>query len=939
MTPQPAGLPPADVTRPHAQRNARRTGQLLLAVAALIGGVALVLYLSEGRALTPLLVLSAAGLALVTALVSLGLNAAGRTRAAAWFLAVFVMLAAPAAVALFADIGVPAAMLLLIAVGAIAALTLPATEARALILAGVAASAATLSLDLIFESNAPWPRLSLPEWFQTGALPVFTTAVVGLFGVLLWRQFPRYRLSTKLLLGFVFVALAPLILVSWRTDQDLRASLTRAVNQSLVAAASQTAADLDGFITANRLAIARQARLPLLREYLQTPAAERAASPLTGQTRELLLSLLAAPGQGVFTTNQTRNTEAFFLWDAGGALALSVGANTESGPAPADVIFRTPLETGTTYLSAVYYSGAAGALYFSAPVVDAAGVARGVLAARVNVAWLQRLIQLNQQPLGPGSGSVAALFNEDGLRLADSAAAGSNALRFVALPEAPVLNTLLAQGRAPARTPLELDGQLPALAARLAEARQTDQPTFFQGVIHASDGAGETEPRHFAVLRPLQNAPWLVLTSQPEPVALAPVRAQTRTNILLALITALIVAGLSVLAARNLTRPIAALTEAAEHAHGGDLSARATPAGDDEITRLTETFNAMTARLQNALSESEQMAAERAAQLQATADISRATAGIRDLNELLDLAVEMIRGRFGFYHASVFLLDEAGEYAVLRESTGEVGAQLKAQGHRLAIGSRSLVGWVTQNRRLRIARDVADDPFHFKNPLLPETRSECCLPLLVGDRLLGALDVQSRERDDFKDNDLRALQVLADQLSIAIENAYLFQRTQAALAEAQTLYQQTLNTSWRNTAIEQRLLPRTLIYDLEPGGAESANPILVPLRLRGQLIGVIELHGRPEERPPSAQEQAVLETIAAQIASALESAALLQESQARSRRDQLITAISDEMRSTLNPAFIVQSGIRQLGRALGATEVTIRLQPKPAARESTDRPA
>ncbi|MDW8327518.1 MAG: GAF domain-containing protein [Anaerolineales bacterium] len=935
MTSRSPTTPPS-TERAHVPHNARRIGYLLLITAGLMAAVAIGLYLSEGHLPAAVLVLIAAGMTTLVALIGLWLNAVGHTRLAIWLPAGFIMLAGPVAIALFAEIGVPASLALLLAVSAITALTLAGAEARAMILAGVVAGALTLSLDLLLESNAFWPRLSLPTWFHNLALPVFLAVSTGLFGILLWRQFPRYRLSSKFLLGFVIAALTPLILGSWRTDRDLRANLSRTTNQALLAAASRIAADIDSFITANRLAISGQARLPLLSAYLRLPAAERNASPLAQEVRALLLSLLTAPGQGALVTAETRNTSAYFLLDAGGELVMSTSPGDRPEPNLTEVILRTPLTSGQAYLSPVYYRGATGALYFFAPVTEPGQAPIGVLVARVNAAWLQRFIQLNHEPLGPDSASVAALFNEDGLRLADSAAAGTNALRFAALPATPDLNNLFTLGRAPARTPAELDAGLPELAARLAEAHQTDQPTFFEGVIHYTDDPAEPEPRHLAVLLPLRNAPWVVLVSQPETVALAPVRAQTRSNILLAMVTALGVTGLAAVATRNLTRPITTLTQVAERVRKGDLSARATPFGEDEITELTKTFNAMTGQLQSALTKAEQLVAERTAQLEATADISRATAGIRDLDELLSLAVELIRGRFGFYHASIFLLDEAGEYAVLRESTGEIGAQLKARGHRLAVGSRSLVGWVTQNRRLRVARDVADDPFHFKNPLLPETRSECCLPLMVGDRLLGALDVQSREPDDFNENDLKALQVLADQLSIAIENAKLFERTQAALAEVQALYQRILNTSWRNTLVEQNLLPRTLIYDLEPGGAESDNPILVPLRLRGQLIGVIELHGRPEEQPLSAQEQAVLETVALQIASALESVALLQESQARSRRDQLITAISDEMRSSLNPTFIVQSGIRQLGRALGATEVIIRLQPQPTAKALPD---
>ncbi|MBL8058525.1 MAG: GAF domain-containing protein, partial [Anaerolineales bacterium] len=212
-------------------------------------------------------------------------------------------------------------------------------------------------------------------------------------------------------------------------------------------------------------------------------------------------------------------------------------------------------------------------------------------------------------------------------------------------------------------------------------------------------------------------------------------------------------------------------------------------------------------------------------------------------------------------------------------------------------------------------------------PLLPETRSELCLPLMVGGRLLGALDVQSRDLDAFSAADAQTLQVLADQLSIAIENAQLFRAAQTDLAEARALYLRTLEANWRDATATR---PREWVFELEPGAAPAGEtPIPLPLRLRDRAIGVIEFYGRPGEAPLSEEESAVLETIAAQLATALESAALIQESRARSQRDQLITAITDEMRASLNPAVILQTGIRQLGRALGDAEVTVRLQPPP----------
>jgi GAF domain-containing protein len=234
-----------------------------------------------------------------------------------------------------------------------------------------------------------------------------------------------------------------------------------------------------------------------------------------------------------------------------------------------------------------------------------------------------------------------------------------------------------------------------------------------------------------------------------------------------------------------------------------------------------------------------------------------------------------------------------------------------------------LVGWVTANRQARVARDVAGDPFHFKNPLLPETRSEATVPLLAGGKLLGAMNVQSKNVDAFNESDMQVLQTLADQLSIAIDNAALFQRTESNLQEMQSLYQQVAGGSWRALLGQQQ---RETTYDLQPGTelADHTTPIVVPLRVRNQIVGTIEFSGRAEKLQP--EEQAAIDTVSAQLAAALESAALFQETQRRSRREQLVNEITEQMRASLNPASILQNGIRELGRALGATEVAVRLR-------------
>ncbi len=161
----------------------------------------------------------------------------------------------------------------------------------------------------------------------------------------------------------------------------------------------------------------------------------------------------------------------------------------------------------------------------------------------------------------------------------------------------------------------------------------------------------------------------------------------------------------------------------------------------------------------------------RAIHLEASAEVARAITSIFDVDVLFRKAVNLIRDSFGFYHAGIFLLDETGKWAVLREATGEAGAQMKAQEHRLAVSETSMVGWTAFNREPRIALYAEEDAVRFANPLLPHTRSEMTLPMMVGDRLLGVLNVQSTEEAAFDEDDVRALQSMANQVAVAIENA------------------------------------------------------------------------------------------------------------------------------------------------------------------------
>jgi len=178
------------------------------------------------------------------------------------------------------------------------------------------------------------------------------------------------------------------------------------------------------------------------------------------------------------------------------------------------------------------------------------------------------------------------------------------------------------------------------------------------------------------------------------------------------------------------------------------------------------------------------LAERRATLLQAAAKVGRSVTSILDPGLLLDRTVDIICDEFGFYYAGVFLLDETGEWAVLRAGRGDAGAAMIAEGHRLKVDGHSMIGAATGQRKALIALDVGEEPVHFKNPHLPDTRSEMALPLIVGDRVIGALTVQSVEEAAFSDDDITALQAMADQLAIAIHNAELHLQNRQLLARA-----------------------------------------------------------------------------------------------------------------------------------------------------------
>ena len=169
--------------------------------------------------------------------------------------------------------------------------------------------------------------------------------------------------------------------------------------------------------------------------------------------------------------------------------------------------------------------------------------------------------------------------------------------------------------------------------------------------------------------------------------------------------------------------------------------------------------------------------------LAASSDIARLVTSTLDLNTLFSRTVSLVRERFGFYHAAIFIVEETGFNANLQEATGEAGAAMKNQKHGLKVGSSSIVGQVTQKGEAVIVNDTDASTLHKFNPLLPDTRAEAAIPLRVGNRTIGAIDIQSTQVNAFTEDDVAVLQTLADQVAIAIDNARSYELSMEAVKE------------------------------------------------------------------------------------------------------------------------------------------------------------
>jgi GAF domain-containing protein len=319
---------------------------------------------------------------------------------------------------------------------------------------------------------------------------------------------------------------------------------------------------------------------------------------------------------------------------------------------------------------------------------------------------------------------------------------------------------------------------------------------------------------------------------------------------------------------------------------------------------------------------------------------------------VLSRAATYLRCEFGFYFVAVFEPDERNEFAVLKAGTGPEGANLLSHGHRVKLSDIGLISHTFNHSEIRLSPNVKEDINFLANPILPETNSVLTIPLMANQKVIGILDIESSKVNAFSPEDIKILRSCADQLAAVYEKALLKQQLSRSLDKIESTSRQFTQKAWnshlrankgkfsyryKENILEKRALqpieilqaitegePVVIHSQAIPGTDEKSTSIAIPIKLRGQSIGALDIKLNLGHIPVDLMP--LIETISDRLAVALENARLLEEIQNKADREHQVGEISSKIRSSPNVEQILRTAVAEIGQSLGASEVSIQLR-------------
>jgi GAF domain-containing protein/HAMP domain-containing protein len=427
------------------------------------------------------------------------------------------------------------------------------------------------------------------------------------------------------------------------------------------------------------------------------------------------------------------------------------------------------------------------------------------------------------------------------------------------------------------------------------------------------------------------------------------------TVLILALVVA---AGLALWAGRQIVRPIESLATASRAISTGDLTQQVEITSRDEIGDLAEAFNAMSSQLRELVGTLEQRVADRTERLEIVAILAERLSAILNLEELLAEVVNQVKDSFSYYHAHIYLLDETRQKLVVAAGTGQAGEAMKAKGHNIGLNApTSLVARAARSGEVVNVDNVrvADD--WLPNPLLPDTYSEMAVPIILGEQVVGVLDVQQDRVAGLDEGDASLLRSLANQVAVAIRNARLFEQVEQALTEARTAQERYIEQAWQKTqatvsqgqylyanpeAAPLDEFNQQKMFEARQQAQNESGPIVVPMdnsdrqkslvapiQLRDKAIGAVQLYSTSPGQSWSEDDLAIIATVVDELAQAAENLRLFEETRERASFESLVGEINEKLRQAPTLDILAKTAAEALGNALGVSHSLIKVGAAP----------
>lgn len=433
-------------------------------------------------------------------------------------------------------------------------------------------------------------------------------------------------------------------------------------------------------------------------------------------------------------------------------------------------------------------------------------------------------------------------------------------------------------------------------------------------------------------------------------------------------------------------KPLEEVEATARQISEGQLDQRVPLHANDELGRLARSFNHMTDQLRHSLDSSEQQVADRTRRLETAANLAEKFSAILDLDKLLLEAVNQIKDTFGYYHAHIYLLDDAGQNLVLAEGAGSAGQKMKSMEHAISLAAtKSLVARAARAGQIVSVDNVRQSDDWLPNPLLPDTYSEIAVPIKFGvaGHVLGVLDVQQNQIAGLDEGDASLLRSLAGQIAVAVNNARLFKEVETALSDARAAQDRYRVQSWDSARFSEELgryvynrattdqpdlefsrqikeqaatadaativapTQRNQTADPQSDSLPDEEPVSVvvaPIVLGNEKIGTFQLYRAASEQPAdqpatwTETDLALIEAVLDQVAQTAENLRLFDETRERAAREQTIREITDKLRTSPNLDILLETAARELGSRLGVRHTVIELGIDPLAKPGNGQP-